>query len=945
MMKPTPIRNLEQLSNTPVSQVLESLAAAQAFLADTPYLCNLLNRHPDVFEAVTQKGIEASFQICLDLLQRANDIGHDRSNVSLLLRQAKAKGHLAIALADLSGLWDVNQVIHAITILAEKSTQVAMWCAYQTAAKKDWVAPKECLDDTGLFAIAMGKMGAYELNYSSDVDVIVLFDPERFEASSRSAKEAAVRITQDFAQLMETRDEHGYVFRVDLRLRPDPSSNAIAISTQTALNYYERVGQNWERMAYIKGRVCAGDYTAGQLFFEELEPYIWRRHLDYWAIGDIHAIKHQIHSTGGHEPIDVKEFDVKLGRGGIREIEFFAQTQQLILGGRHPELRTRRTDESLDALVKFQAVDPQNAADLKRAYAFLRNVEHRIQMHNDEQTHTLLDIPERRLEIAHLLGYGTDIELFEKDLKAVRQFVHGVYSDLFAQEERLSGDDGNLVFTGVDDDPGTLKTLEEMGFSHPSNVIERLRNWHRGGLPATRTVRGQQLLTTLTPRLLKYMAQTGEADSALSRFSDFIGGLRGGVQVFSLMLAEPKFAEDLLSAMAYAPKLATDLARQPALLDGMLDQAFNAPLDEDSYEVVLEELQRVLGREADFEGQINAARRFHREESLRIGYHILRRQADACDAGPAYTRLADATIKCMADVALAEVQRKFGDWPGKWVIGAFGKLGGKELSATSDLDIIVIYDPGDPPHPNDLAARFTQRLIAALSAPTEEGELYEVDMQLRPSGRAGPVAVKITSFEKYYQGEAWTWEYMALSRLRVVAGDAELAARVLNVAKQALQARSDFADLDKDILDMRQRLARERPPSGDWDLKLSPGGLLDIEFVVQQALIKNARHHTSVIQPNTLEAISALKACAVFSQNEAEILSNAYALQANLQQALRIATSGKFDQNTASEGIKKWLAACVGYENFKLLNQDVTRVQKQASALREEKIGPLTTDS
>ncbi|MFC7290868.1 bifunctional [glutamine synthetase] adenylyltransferase/[glutamine synthetase]-adenylyl-L-tyrosine phosphorylase [Hirschia litorea] len=944
-MKPTPIRNLAQLSNQPVTEVLSSIDVAHEFLMDTPYLSNLLNRNPDVFETIAKGGIEAGFQICLSLLDQANSIENDRLQVSLLLRQAKAKGHLAIALADLSGLWDVNQVVHAITILAEKSTQVAMWSAYRTAAQKDWVQPKERLEDTGLFAIAMGKMGAYELNYSSDVDVIILFDPERFSASSRSAKEAAVRITQDFAQLMETRDEHGYVFRVDLRLRPDPSSNAIAISTQTALNYYERVGQNWERMAYIKGRVCAGDYDAGKAFFDELQPYIWRRHLDYWAIGDIHAIKHQIHSTGGHEPIDVREFDVKLGRGGIREIEFFAQTQQLILGGRHPELRTRRTDDSLDALVAFKAVDPQNAEDLKRAYAFLRNVEHRIQMHNDEQTHTLLDIPERRAEVAKLMGYGTNVELFEQDIRAVRQFVHGVYSDLFAQEERLSGDAGNLVFTGVDDDPGTLKTLEEMGFSEPSKVIDRLRNWHRGGLPATRTVRGQQLLTTLTPRLLKYMSQTGEPDSALSRFSDFISGLRGGVQVFSLMLAEPKFAEDLLSAMAYAPKLATDLARQPALLDGMLDHSFNAPLDQDSYELVLEELERVLAREEDFEGRINAARRFHREESLRIGYHILRRQADACDAGPAYTRLADATIKCMADVALAEVQRKFGDWPGKWVIGAFGKLGGKELSATSDLDIIVIYDPGDPPFPNDLAARFTQRLIAALSAPTEEGELYEVDMQLRPSGRAGPVAVKITSFEKYYQGEAWTWEYMALSRLRIVAGDDGLAKRVVDIAKKALQHRSDFEDLEKDILDMRQRLARERPPSGPWDLKLSEGGLLDIEFVVQQSLIKNAKGHPSIICPNTLEAIEALRKCDVFTREEAISLSNAYALQANLQQALRIATSGKFVPETSSEGIKNWLASCVGYGDFSKLNQSVMDAQKLASEIREEKIGRLTTDN
>ncbi len=944
-MIPVPDRTLVELSCRPVKSILDSREAASKFLSHTPYLCNLLTRYPNVFDSIADDGADAAFQLSLELLNEAMAANTDREMVSKTLRQAKAKGHLAIALADLSGLWDVNQVTHAITVLAEKCTQAALWCAYQVAADREWVNPKTSLEETGLFAIAMGKMGAYELNYSSDVDLVVLFDPNRFDANARSAKEAAVRITQDFAQLMETRDEHGYVFRVDLRLRPDPSSNAVALSTQTALNYYERVGQNWERMAYIKGRVCAGDAVAGDAFFEELEPYIWRRHLDYWAIGDIHAIKRQIHATGGHETLDIKEFDVKLGRGGIREIEFFAQTQQLILGGRHPNLRVRRTDEALDELVKLKAVSSQNGEELKKAYAFLRNVEHRIQMHNDEQSHTLQDRDDRRREVAILMGYGDNQDLFERDLLAVRRFVHGIYSDLFAQEERLSGDSGNLVFTGVDDDPGTLKTLEEMGFSDPSGVINRIRNWHRGGLPATRTVRGQQLLTSLTPRLLEWIAETGQPDTALSRFSDFISGLRGGVQVFSLMLAETKFSEDLISAMAYAPKLANDLARQPALLDGMLDNSFNAPLNQDSSEAVLMALEKVVNSEDDFEGRMNAARRFHREETLRIGYQILRGQANASDAGPAYTRLADASISVMAQVALEEVQLKFGEWPGKWVIGAFGKLGGKELSATSDLDIIVIYDPGNPPHPNDLAARFTQRLIAALSAPTEEGELYEVDMQLRPSGKAGPVAVKVTSFEKYYQGDAWTWEYMALTRLRIVAGDRELAARVKAIACASLKVRSDFEGLEEDILNMRQRLAKERKPNSHWDLKLAEGGLLDIEFVVQQAILQNARAVPSVIRPNTLEAIQALQEANILQPEEATLLTQAYSLQVNLQQALRIAVSDQFDEELASTGLKKWLSACGGVSDFVELNELLKEYQEKVSSIRRNKIGPLATDS
>jgi glutamate-ammonia-ligase adenylyltransferase len=939
------VARLSALKNGPIPELLGSAETAAESLRPAPYLSNLLRLYPDVLDILRTEGPDAAVRLSLDMINKAFKTSQDREFVSTTLRKAKAKGHLAIALADLAGLWSVAQVTRAITILAEKATEAALWCAYNQARERGWVVERDSVDEIGIFAIAMGKMGAYELNYSSDVDLIVFFDPEKFETLTRSKKEAAVKITQDFSRLMEERDEHGYVFRVDLRLRPDPSSNAVAVSTETALNYYERVGQNWERMAFIKSRICAGDKQAGQSFMTCLEPFIWRRHLDYWAIGDIHAIKRQIHSVGGHAQISEKEFDVKLGRGGIREIEFFAQTQQLILGGRNPELRFRGTFDALDALVGFDAVDPNVAEDLKTAYDFLRVLEHRIQMRNDEQTHLLPDREDSRLKIAALSGYSDDLEAFEKDIIEVRRFIHSVYADLFAQEDRLSGDDGNLVFTGVDDDPGTVSTLIDMGFSNPSDIIQRLRQWHRGGLPATRSARGQQLLTTLMPNLLKWMADTGEADAAFTRFSDFITQLRGGVQVFSLMLAEPAFAKDLISVMAYAPKLARYLAQRPALLDCMLEPDFTQSLSGDDEARAMNALKDAVSLAPSFEDKLNAARLVHREENLRIGYQVLQGQSKADAAGPAYSRLADASITLMADAALQEVQRKFGDWSGKWVIGAFGKLGGQELSATSDLDIIVIYDPGTPPDPNDLATRFTQRLIAALSAPTEEGELYEVDMQLRPSGKAGPVAVKISSFEKYYKSEAWTWEFMALTRMRVVAGDPALAKHVEDIKLKALQSRSSYRDLELDICNMRQRLAKERPAFGLWDLKLTPGGLLDIEFVVQQLILKHVESLPEVLNSNTLKAITLLEDHKLIDETMSRDLQGAYVLQSNLQQALRIATSGKFEPDRASDGMKTWIAQTVSETDFASLTDHLAQCQSGVARIREKIIGPLATEN
>ncbi|MBB34015.1 MAG: bifunctional [glutamate--ammonia ligase]-adenylyl-L-tyrosine phosphorylase/[glutamate--ammonia-ligase] adenylyltransferase [Hirschia sp.] len=936
---------LDDLVLPGISDLLTDPKVLDATLSHSPYLNLLVRRFPQTLETANAHGFEAAFALALDKCSQALASPLDRDQVIASLRHAKGLGHLAIGLADLSGEWSVKQVTHAITQLADATCQAALWAAYSRAAEREWVAPREALEQTGLFAIAMGKMGAFELNYSSDVDLIMLFDPDRFEARSRSAKEAAVRITQDFTGIMETRDANGYVFRVDLRLRPDPSSNAVALSTETALNYYESYGQNWERMAHIKARPCAGDLEAGHAYLKELEPFVWRRHLDYWAIGDIHAIKRQIHSHKGMEDLNHAEFDVKLGVGGIREIEFFAQTQQLILGGREPELRVHRTDDALDVLVGMKIVDGAEARDLKRAYDILRAVEHRIQLRNDEQTHKLPEDGTVREAIAALSGYERDLERFDADLFRLRGRVHGIYSDLFGEEERLSGERGNLVFTGVDDDPGTLETIADMGFSEPSRVIETIRRWHRGGLPATRSARGRELLTNLTPRILGWMSEAAEPDAALARFSEFLTGLRSGVQVFALMLAEPAFARDLIVAMAQSPKLAKDLARQPALLDGMLSNQFRAPLSDDDENRVMAELTEAVKAEADFEDQLNAARRLHREEQLRIGYHVLRGRAPADVAGEAYTRLADACINLMAGSALDEVERRFGPWPAKWVVCGLGKLGGRELSATSDLDIMVIYDPGTPPPPDDLAPRFTQRLIAALSSPTEEGALYEVDMRLRPSGMAGPVAVKLTSFKRYYEAEAWTWEFMALTRLRVIAGDAELADRVRQIQCASLATRSSLPELRDDIANMRRRLFKERPPKSIWDVKDAEGGLVDVEFIVQQEMLLKADDMPSLVSANTEVAIDRLHAAQLLSDEEADVLKRGYQLQLNIQQAVRIASETGFDPDASSQGRKTWLAGVLGKASFEVLKDDLIAAQAGIAAVRLQKIGPLATDS
>ncbi len=918
---------------------VRALARAEPY---SPYLARLSRRMPEVMERIAGDGVDATLDCALAETVAAGALQGPLDAPMKAMRRAKEAAHLVIAAADLAGLWPLDDVVERLTRLADASVASALELATRAAwASSKLGEQKDSGDLPGLFLLAMGKMGARELNYSSDIDLIVLFDLDVLPVEGSLAKQAMVRLTRDLVRILDERTADGYVFRTDLRLRPDPASTAPAVSTQFATGYYESVGQNWERMAHVKARVCAGDRSTGERYLKELEPYVWRRHLDYWAIADIHSIKRQIHSHGGHEELASTDFDVKLGRGGVREIEFFTQVQQLILGGRRPQLRIPGTKEALRAMAVANVVAPDAMEDLTRAYDYLRSLEHRIQMVDDEQTHRLPDQDDGRAHIAALAGYN-DAVRFESDIGQVRARVHAIYSDLFATEERLSGEAGNLVFTGVDDDPGTVATLKAMGFADPSRIIRAFQQWHRGSIPATRSARAQQLLTTLGPRLLKAICEAGEPDTTFDRFQEFFSGLGSGVQVMSLMLAEPALTRDMIETMSFAPKLASDLACRPALIEAMLEPSFRTPVSSDSPGLREQRLRGLLDKANGFEAQLNAARRFHREEAFRIGYQLLRGAIRAAEAGAAYADLADACVSALASACERDVLSKVPGSIGKWAVCALGKFGGRELTASSDLDLMLIYEPGE--RGDGLATRFVQRLVAALSAPTEEGTLYEVDMQLRPSGRAGPVAVKFSSFHNYYRGEAWTWEFMALTRLRPVAGDAELRHRIVESAREALQLKSADPNLTGEVADMRRRMARERPAKSRWDVKLAPGGLVDVEFVIQHAILQAADAAPGVVRPTSLDALKALAAADRLPPGEAAALAEGLTFQLNLQQALRIAAGDAFDPERASPGLKVWLANHLGFKGFSDLECGLIRVQDAVAGIREGKLGPLSTD-
>ncbi len=921
--------------------------ALAPIFAASPYLAGLATRDPRRLERLVLGEPDTTLA---DLLARTTAAaGLPAAEAGAELRRLKAELHLLAALCDLGGLWGLDQVTSALSDFADAAVRTALAVAVAEERSKgrlvgDVFAGAGPLP--GLFCLALGKHGAGELNYSSDIDVCVFYEPAALPlAPGVEAQGLAVRVTRTLSSLLQERTAEGYVFRVDLRLRPDPSATPVAMPVQAALDYYETSGQNWERAALIKARPCAGDFARGDAFLAALRPFVWRRNLDYAAIADIGAIKRQIHVHKVDERLSAPGHNLKLGAGGIREIEFFVQTQQLILGGRRPGLRRRRTLEALAALKAAGQLTDAAAGDLGEAYGRLRSWEHRVQMIADEQTHVLPEDDAARTGVAALSGFD-DLAGFDAAVSQTLETVNARYAALFAEDEDLSSPFGSLVFTGVEDDPETLETLARMGFSRPAQVSGLIRAWHTGRPPATRSPRGRELFTRLAPRLLEAAQATGAPDPAFNRFADFFAGLAAGVQVMSLFLAKPELLRLLVRVMAYAPELAAALGRHPAALDALLDPRFFDPLDPRE---VASALDAAVERTISFEAAMAAARIARRDEAFRIGVQVMSGTTDAREAGRSFAALADACMGALGPAALAETERLGGGFPGEVAVVALGRAGSREMTARSDLDLMTLYRSAAPAAASTLKgwgaetfyARFTQRLTTALSAPTAEGGLYAVDLQLRPSGRAGPVAVSLQAFQDYYARDAETWEALALTRARVAwASSPAIFAATTEAILAALRHPRDPARTGQDVREMRTLMLRERPPRSAWDLKLTPGGLIDIEFAAQALQIV----HAAADGPLHTSTGAALLAMADAGLADAEALArlqDALRVQSSLNQLLKLALPEGTDPDGEPEGFKALLASATGFDHFEKLKAKLATSQQEAHRAYEAVLSGL----
>jgi glutamate-ammonia-ligase adenylyltransferase len=894
----------------------------------SPYLRTLMRRQPEMLQASLMAPVEGHLDALCEGLGRDLRAAGDAPAAMRLLRRFKQHAALAIALYDSCGALPVERIVAKITRVADSAVAEALGFLFRRArdAGKVVSSDPDPAAASGYFVLAMGKHGGFELNYSSDIDLIIFFDKDRLNlAAGVEPQPFFVRLTRDLVQLLNERTADGYVFRTDLRLRPDPGATQVAMSTEAALVYYESYGQNWERAAMIKARTIAGDIAAGERFLEELAPYIWRKYLDFATINDIHAMKRQIHAFKGHGTIAVAGHNIKLGRGGIREIEFFVQTQQLIAGGRQTALRHRQTLVALERLHERNWIGRRAAEELANAYKFLRHVEHRLQMVDDQQTQTLPSDPRELLRIANFAGFAT-LEEFSKMLVTQLEKVQAHYAALFEQVPELTTTKtgGDLVFTGDTHDPGTLESLAAMGFHNPGAVVTIVQDWHRARYPAMRSARAREALTELTPLLIGELAGTSNPDAAFNAFDEFLKRLPAGVQLFSLLRSNPQLLHLMADIMGTAPRLANVLSHRAKLLDAVLDPAFFGPLPRRAeLDGAFNEGLQGARDQAD---KLDRARIVGREQAFLVGVRVLTGTITPEQAGEAYATLAASAIAHMHRVAREEIEALHGGFSsGGSCVLAMGKLGGSEMTASSDLDLIVIYDhpavelqsDGKRPLPaSQYYNRLTQRLVTGLSAPTGEGRLYEVDMRLRPSGNAGPVATSLQGFRAYQTSDAWTWEHMALTRARIVSGPPGLAAHIDAVRREILAAPRDPAKVAKDVAEMRELIFKEKGSEDVWSLKQVRGGLVDLEFIAQYLQLVHAAEAPEVLEQNTASALRKLAIAGKLDWNDAELLIDGAWLLHSLTQVLRLCYEHDFDARTAPEGLKALLARAIDSPDF-----------------------------
>lgn len=788
--------------------------------ANSPFLALLIERNPDLVATIETGDFDGAL---------AASLARQDDNVGTMLRKQRQGVALVTAIADLAGSWDLTRVTRELSDFADHALEIAIATAIEERMPG---SPNQ-----GFAVIALGKHGGRELNYSSDIDPIFLFDPNTLPHRERDdVTEAAVRYGKRIIELLSVIDADGYVFRVDMRLRPSPEISPISLPVEAAISYYESSALAWEQAAFIRARACAGDRKLGDYFLSAIQPFIWRKSLDFGQLKNITAMTAQIRDHYAKGQKLGPGYDVKRGIGGIRECEFFAQAHQLIHGGRDPSLRIADTRDALAALAKAGQIAASDADTLSRGYEKLRCIEHRLQMHGDRQTHTIPENAEVLAQVVQLAGF-VDSDAMLVGLAETTGAVAAVY-------DQLAGTSEDTAPRMADEGLPLEEQLRDYGYADPAAVMQRVARWRSGKVRCIRSESAREAFETVLPAIMHALAGSPDPDNALARFDNMIEALPSAINIFRLMEARPALLQLVADILSYAPTLAEALARRAEFLDALID-ASALDLPGDTAELVAA-MQARCGK-ADYQEQLDIVRAFVGEKRFALGVQLIEGRADAMAVAKAYANLAEAALDVLTEATVEEFRQAHGAVPdSELVILALGRLGGEALTHASDLDLILLFT-GDYSAESDgdrslggtqYYNRLAQRVVGALTVPTASGALYEVDTRLRPSGNQGPLCVSFDSFDRYQREDAWTWEHMALTRARPVFGSAKSRGAVQAIIDDVLKTPRDTDKLLTDVRQMRRDMAEHKQPKGALDIKLLPGGLVDLEFIVHAIQLK-----------------------------------------------------------------------------------------------------------
>ena len=910
---------------------------------NSPHLSLLLQRDLKLTQALLEEAPDAITGRVRDDLAGA-DPAMDRDRLMTFLRRQRNRVAVLAAVYDCFDICGVMKCAELLSDMADHAVRLTVsHLLLDRVERGDLERPAG--NRWGYFVLAMGKHGSRELNYSSDIDLIVLYDPESVGyTGSRTLGECFVRVTQDLIRILQSRTGDGYVFRTDLRLRPDPSSTPVAVTVDFALNYYQRFGRTWERTALIKARPVAGDLTAGAAYLERLSPFIWDEALDFTSVEEIRSVSQQIHDFHGHDAIRAAGHNVKLGRGGIREIEFFVHMHQLAYGGRNRRLRGSRLLPMLETLDREHHIMPRETAALRDAYLLLRRVEHRLQMVNDTQTQKLPESDEGLEHIAFFLGLDSAEELVRR-IESVAGEVHDLYRTRFNVPEG-ERDLTAAILEGPDEHPDAVAKLAAAGFTRAPAAIEVLRGWAEGRHASTASERARTVIREILHEIVDALGRTPDPDRALARLDRFLAALPEDLALFAMLRANTWLLNLIAVVMGSAPRMADVLEGNPRLLQAVLDPSFFLPIPE--REQLARELDERLAGRRDATERVEQVAAWAGDRRFQVAVQALENLVTVDEAATSLSDVAAAVVGRLLRDVLDAMHEQHGPVPGGGcAVVARGRLGAGEMIFGSDLELLFIADfevEAKTAGPQPIAARIFYRhaateLISRLRSQSTYGRLYELDERLRPSGQIDFPVTTLDEFRDHHAGPASTSELMSLTRASVVCGDPATSAAVTASIEGALARSRDPGRLLEDVARRREAIARKHPSEDPFDVQHVRGGLVDLESLAQYLRLRHAHESPEVLVGATASCLEALGATGLIPEQEASLLASAVRMQRTLQAMLRLTWSQGAPVRDAPAPMRLKLATALECAGFDELDAKLRETQAAAYEVYRRRIG------